>query len=84
LTWKLLRKAHNKLKRTRHRGDPVTYALATEVYLRRLEEELDHVRDLLGEARAKGEMHKADQAQQRLHRVIKKQARRDKSKHEKG
>jgi hypothetical protein len=76
--WARLRKAHKALKRTRHRGDPVASALATELYLRRLEQELERVWELLARGRRSGSVEHLDEAQQRMHAIINGEARREK------
>jgi hypothetical protein len=78
--WVTLRQAHKEVKRTRHRGDPVASALATQVYLRRLEEELDRVRELLLRARRDERIDRMDEAQQRLHGAINRGVRREREK----
>lgn len=79
--WKKLRKAHEASKKTRQRGDIVANQLATQVYLRGLEEEVERVRLLLIEARLLNNCPvRMDEAQQRIHRVINKQVQNQKRK----
>lgn len=73
---------HEALKRTRDRGTPTPPHLATLAYLRHLEREMAEVRALLDAAWQtvddrdfrKSSRH-LDHAQQRMHRVIKRLAR---------
>ena len=75
-----LLESHVSLQDIRGRGTETPSHLASDLYLRRMEEELSRVRNLLFDARAERERSKdlrrcsrlLDEAQQRLHIAIKK------------
>ena len=84
----LLTTEHSKTKSIRQRGSATPNQLATAVYLRSLENELETVRHQLAKAWAgidsprdflKCMVH-MDQAQQRLHRVIRRLGKQEKKK----
>ena len=77
-----LAKVHRLTKATRQRGSLTASALASELYLRRMEDECEilarelmHVRRLLQQARRAPNVVAMDQAQQRMHRVVRKLGR---------
>jgi hypothetical protein len=74
-----LRSLHEKTKKTAQRGSPTPNHLAAVQFLKKLDEEFDQIREHLDEAWSLVDSKsfrlcakRADQAQQKLHKAIKK------------